>query len=121
MNARVLGVAMAALILGASQSVASQKSAQAPPRRCYTPFRVSVHVTETKKGLLSKAKIKSDSAFALAKTRVKDAALSKAEIRETKGKLVYTFALIAPGQPGMEDVHVNGMTGEVWQEHEPDK
>ena len=75
-------------------------------------------VTETKKGLLAQAKIKPDSAMALARARVKGATMEAAEIEEEDGKLIYSFDMKIAGKDGIEEVNVDAKTGKVSQVHE---
>ena len=73
----------------------------------------AVKVTETKPGLLAKAKISADSAIALAKARLPKATISSAEIEEEDGNLIYSFDLKTAGKKGIDELNIDAMTGKV--------
>jgi hypothetical protein len=72
-----------------------------------------VKVTETKPGLLKKAKITSDSAIAVAKARLPKATIDAAEIEEENGKLIYSFDFKTAGKSGIDEVNVDALTGKL--------
>jgi hypothetical protein len=73
----------------------------------------SVKVTETKPGLLKKAKISSDSAIAIAKAKLPKATLDAAEIEEENGKLIFSFDFKTAGKSGIDEVNVDAATGKL--------
>jgi hypothetical protein len=115
MNVRILAIALLGTALAApaagAQTVPPKPAAAAKPAAVTT-------VTETKKGLLAQARIKPDSAMALARARVKGATMEAAEIEEEDGKLIYSFDMKVAGKDGIEEVTVDAKTGKVSQAHE---
>lgn len=80
-----------------------------------------VKVTEDKPGLLKRAKISADSATKLAVAAVPNGRVTKGEIEEEKGKLIYSFDIKVPGKGGIEEIHIDPTTGAVvGREHEGD-
>ena len=70
-----------------------------------------VKVSESKPGLLKKAKITPDSAIAVAKATLPKATISSAEIEQENGKLIYSFDMKTAGKSGIDEVNVDAMTG----------
>ena len=73
----------------------------------------SVKVTETKPGLLKRAKISSDSAVAVARAKLPKATISSAEIEEEDGKLIFSFDMKTTGKSGIDEVNVDALTGKM--------
>lgn len=73
----------------------------------------SVKVTETKPGLLKRAKISSDSAVAVAKAKLPKATINAAEIEEEDGRLIFSFDMKTAGKSGIDEVNVNALTGKI--------
>lgn len=73
----------------------------------------TVKVTEDKPGLLKRAKLSPDSASALAMAAVPNGKVTKGEIEEEGGKLIYSFDLKVPGKRGIVEVHIDPVTGAV--------
>jgi len=84
--------------------------------------RQDVVVKEESAGLLAQAKIRPDSAIALAILTVPDGQIVKAEIEMEDGVLLYSFDLKRAGVEGISEVHVDAVTGKVGgverEEHE---
>lgn len=78
-------------------------------------------VKEEKPGLFKKAKITAEVATASAKAAVPKGTIESAEIEEEDGKLIYTFDMKTAGKKGIDEVHVDAMTGKVTVEHETPK
>ena len=79
----------------------------------------AVTVSEEERGLLAQATVRSDSAMKIARARVPNGRITKAEIENEDGKLVYSFILKVPGKAGVEEVNVDAKTGAVISvEHE---
>jgi uncharacterized membrane protein YkoI len=72
-----------------------------------------VKVTETKPGLLKRAKITSDSAVAVARARLPKATIHSAEIEEEDGKLIFSFDMKTAGKSGIDEVNVDALTGKL--------
>ncbi|MBL0172768.1 MAG: PepSY domain-containing protein [Gemmatimonadaceae bacterium] len=78
-----------------------------------------VKVSEDKPGLLKKAKIAADSAVAIARATVPGGTISGAEIEEEDGALIYSFDIKVAGKKGVEEIHVDAVSGKVLtREHE---
>ncbi len=72
-----------------------------------------VTIKEETPGLMARAKVAGDSAIVLARKAVPKGRISAAEIEEENGKLIYSFDLRVPGQPGIFEVNVDAVTGQV--------
>jgi uncharacterized membrane protein YkoI len=82
----------------------------------------TVQVTEETAGLFAKAAVSADSARALALAAVPGAMMTKGELEEEDGTLIYSFDLRVAGEEGVTEVHVDAMTGKVIRmEHEADE
>ncbi len=100
----------ASLLLSLTAAVASAQPAKPA---------AAVKISEDKPGLLAKAKIKPDSAIALAKATVPGGTISDAEIENEDGALIYSFDIKVAGKKGIEEVHIDAMTGKMLKrEHE---
>ena len=73
----------------------------------------SVTVREETPGLLKQAKVSSSDAIAAAQAKVPSATLKNAWIQQKEGKLVYSFDFETPGTAGVDQVHVDAITGAV--------
>lgn len=65
------------------------------------------------RGLWEKATFSLDSAAKLALARVPGGRITKGELEEEDGKLIYSFDVAVEGKSGIEEVHVDARTGEV--------
>jgi uncharacterized membrane protein YkoI len=78
-----------------------------------------VKIEEDSPGLAAKARVAGEKAESTALAKVPGAEISEASIEEEQGRLVYSFDLKVKGQPGVQEVLVDAMTGVVVsQEHE---
>jgi uncharacterized membrane protein YkoI len=78
-----------------------------------------VQIAEDKEGLWARAVLAPDSAIKIALARVPGGTISKAELEEEDGRLIYSFDIKVAGKSGEDEVHVDARTGEVVkQEHE---
>jgi uncharacterized membrane protein YkoI len=69
--------------------------------------------------LKARAKVSGDSATKVARAQVPNGKIQSAELEEEKGKLLYSFDIKVPGKSGVEEVHVDALTGAVLaREHE---
>ena len=73
----------------------------------------AVTVSEEERGLLAQATVKPDSAMQIARARIPNGRITKAEIENENGKLVYSFILKVTGKAGVEEVNVDAKTGAV--------
>jgi uncharacterized membrane protein YkoI len=79
-------------------------------------------ITEDKPGLFKKAKITPEAATATALAKVPGGSVKKGELEEEDGALIYSFDVSSPGKKGIDEVHVDAMTGAVVKtEHESAK
>lgn len=91
--------------------------AAAPP-----PQTPHIKVKEETPGLLAKARITGDSAYALATRRVPGGKAAEAELEMEDGRLVYSFDLAIAGKKGVEEVLVDAVSGAIVSvEHESPK
>jgi len=72
-----------------------------------------IKVKEESPGLLKKARITVDSAYALATRRVAGGRAPEAELEMEDGRLVYSFDLKIAGKAGVEEVLVDAISGAV--------
>lgn len=69
--------------------------------------------------LLGRAEVTVEAARATALARVPGGEVAAGELEEEGGKLIFSFDLRVAGREGIEEVHVDALTGEVVaQEHE---
>ena len=122
MNTNVLRTVAAAALLAvvsAGVAVAQQpvqkpapkapaaKSASAPKQASAKPKH------ETQKALRAEAKVKEDSARKVALAAVPGGKVSKHELERENGKVIYSYDIKVAGKPGMDEVHVDAVTGAV--------
>jgi uncharacterized membrane protein YkoI len=110
-------LAVAAVFIGVGCSNTGDGSDTDAGSVLATPASAATHSTvrlrEDKPGLLARAKLTPDQARALALARVPGGRILDGEIEEEDGRLVYSFDLAVDGQPGVMDVEIDAMTGEV--------
>ncbi len=69
--------------------------------------------------LLARARVTADSARAIALTAVPGGRVSGAELEEEDGALIWSFDIAVDGREGIEEIHVDALTGKVIaHEHE---
>src|SRR6476661_2661763 len=73
----------------------------------------AVTVKEDAPGLLKQAKVTSQAATATALARVPGGKVTAAEIEKEGGKLIYSFDISTAGKSGIDEVHVDALTGKV--------
>ena len=74
---------------------------------------------EVQSALLARALIDEATASKTALERVPDGTITKTELEEEDGKLIWSFDIQVEGQDGIEEVHVDAMTGTIVKtEHE---
>ena len=67
------------------------------------------------------AKITEDSARVLALVQVPGGKIEGGELETEGGKLLYSFDIKVAGKPGVEEIHISALTGELLShEHETD-
>jgi uncharacterized membrane protein YkoI len=77
--------------------------------------------TTTAAGLAS-AQINDDSARVLALIQVPGGRITEGGIETEDGKLLYSFDIAVPGKEGLEEIHIDAMTGAVLaHEHETEE
>lgn len=78
-----------------------------------------VQIVEDKEGLWARATLAPDSAIKIALARVPGGKITKGELEEEDGRLIYSFEIEVTGRSGEDEVHIDATTGEVVkQEHE---
>ena len=65
------------------------------------------------KALVKEATVKEDAAAEAAKAAVPGATISSVELEKENGKLIYSYDLKTAGKTGIDEVHVDAMTGAV--------
>lgn len=79
----------------------------------------TLRVKEEKPGYRAEAKITGDAAMRSALKRVPGGRMESAELEKEKGRLVYSFDIVAPHKTGIEEILVDARSGEVVsQQHE---
>lgn len=69
--------------------------------------------------LLARAQVTVEAARAAALARVPGGEVAAGELEEEDGKLIFSFDIRVGGREGIEEVHVDALTGEIIaQEHE---
>jgi uncharacterized membrane protein YkoI len=69
--------------------------------------------------LKAKAKITEEAAAKTALAKVANGAIESVELERENGKLLYSYDIKVPGKKGIEEVHVDAMTGKfLSKEHE---
>lgn len=106
---------------GAQGAPPSQKAPpKAPAKTAPAPAQAKeVKLGVAKPAYTSRAKITFDAAKATAEAKVPGAHLTKAELEEEKGKLIYSLVYKTDGKKGFDEVNVDAVTGQVVDvEHE---
>jgi hypothetical protein len=78
-------------------------------------------VVEEQEGLLARATVTPEQARLKALAAVPGAKIIAIEIEQEDGKLIYTVELKVPGQRGITDVEIDGLTGAVLQSEHDDE
>jgi uncharacterized membrane protein YkoI len=63
--------------------------------------------------LVAQAKVTEAVARATALARIKDGKVQSEELEREHHHLIWSYDIAVPGKPGIEEVHVDAMTGEV--------
>jgi len=63
--------------------------------------------------LVKEAKITEETAAATALKAVPNGKISSVELEKEDGKFIYSYDVKVPGKSGIEEVHVDAMTGEL--------
>jgi uncharacterized membrane protein YkoI len=95
-------VLITALSMGIGRAGATNQTHKAP-----------VPAAKTDSALASEAKITMNAAKATALARVPGGKVKSSELEREKGKLIYSFDIEVKGKPGIEEVHVDAITGKV--------
>ena len=77
---------------------------------------------ETKASLRAEAKVREADARKTALAEVPNGKVTKHELEREDGKLIYSYDIEVKGRPGIEEVHVDAITGQmIKHEHEDAK
>jgi uncharacterized membrane protein YkoI len=119
MTYRTLTAAIAAAIL-ASVTASAQQGTQTDSSHRRTASRAHHRAAPTSQAALrAEARVSMDSARSIAQAEVPDGKISSSELEREKGKLIYSFDIKVAGKPGIEEVNVDALTGQlVAHEHE---
>lgn len=78
-----------------------------------------VPITEDTPGLFAKATVQPEHARTTALAAVPGGTVTKGELEEEDGALIYSFDITVPGKTGITEIHVDAKTGAVVKtEHE---
>jgi len=77
----------------------------------------TLQVKEEKPGYRAQAKITGEAAMRSALSRVPGGRIESAELEKEKGHLVYSFDIVAPHKPGVEEILVDARSGKVISQH----
>jgi uncharacterized membrane protein YkoI len=110
----VLATIPAACGRGASEENEADESSEAAETA-----ETATETPEAHAALLARAKVDSATAATTALAAVANGTVSGAELEEEDGKLIWSFDIKVAGQEGIEEIHVDALTGEVIKtEHE---
>ena len=71
---------------------------------------------------MAAARVSDDSARVLALAQVPGGKITEGGIETEDGKLIYSFDITVPGKEGVEEIHIDAMTGEFLRhEHESEE
>ncbi len=101
---------LTALLVGAPTSGLAQQAAKPAAK---SAAKKSVEMKEQTPGLLARAKFPADSARKLAQAKMPGGTITKEEVRQDNGKLVYSFYFKSASKPGRDAVDVDATTGSV--------
>jgi len=103
----------AALLCGSAAALAGQTPV---PRPSATPS----YKRDVPAALAAQAKVAEDSAVARALARVPGGQVVQLVLEREGGRLIYSLDIKVPGKAGIEEVHVDALSGRVLAvEHEP--
>lgn len=109
MRVGILATVAVALALGAAADRADAQAAKAPAR----------HTNSTPATLRKEAKIAERDARKTALAQVPGGKVQSHELERENGKLIYSYDIEVAGKPGVEEVNVDAITGDVVaHEHE---
>ena len=97
------------------------KTAQAAalPEAATATSTAPVAITEDTPGLFAKATVQPEAARATALAAVPGGTVTKGELEEEDGALIYSFDIAVPGKTGVTEIHVDAKSGAVVKrEHE---
>ena len=112
-KSRILVAALALMVASAGAAAAQQASKQQASKPAGSKESKKAVMKEQTPGLLSKAKVSADSAEHLAMAKEPSAELTKEEIRQENGKLVYSFYFKDAHKSGRDVVDVDATAGTV--------
>ncbi|MGH7603692.1 MAG: PepSY domain-containing protein [Gemmatimonadaceae bacterium] len=122
--ALTVAFAAATSVAGAQATTASAKSAVKTPvaktsTTATVKHRRTVKKAESQATLQKEAKVSKETARETALKEVPNGTVKSSELERENGKLIYSFAISAPGKTGIEEVNVNAIDGSVVnREHE---
>ena len=83
------------------------------------PVGSPVSLIAESQDLIARARVSDEAARATALAAVPGGAITAAELEEEGGSLIYSYDVSVPGRDGVEEVHVDAVTGRVVSvEHE---
>ena len=120
------GIAIAATVVGAQTPQATTKAQAQPTAKAPATAPTKAVATsaagykkEVPAKLAAKAKIAEAAAAATALAKVPGGKIESVELEEEDGKLIYSYDIKVAGKKGIEEIHVDAMSGAVIKaEHE---
>jgi len=79
----------------------------------YGASKPRTHAAGSDSTLASQARVSMATAKATALARVPGGKINSSELEREKGKLIYSFDVMVPGKPGIEEVNVDAIDGHV--------
>ncbi|HZE09859.1 MAG TPA: PepSY domain-containing protein [Gemmatimonadaceae bacterium] len=122
--ALTVALAAATSVAGAQATSATAKSAVKTPivktsTSASVKHRRTAKKSESQATLQKEAKVSEETARATALKEVPNGSVKSSELERENGKLIYSFAITAPGKTGIEEINVNAIDGSVVnREHE---
>ena len=122
--ALTVALAAATSVAGAQATSATAKSAVKTPiaktsTSAAVKHRRTAKKSESQATLQKEAKVSEETARATALKEVPNGSVKSSELERENGKLIYSFAITAPGKTGIEEINVNAIDGSVVnREHE---
>jgi uncharacterized membrane protein YkoI len=99
-----------ALAAGSAAAAPSSNKAPAAPAKT---TRTHVRRATSRDSLAAQAKISEATARATALAKVPGGRVKAHELEREKGLLIYSFDIVVPGRPGIEEVNVNALDGSI--------
>src|SRR3982750_2654065 len=109
-----VAIAATPAVAGAQGTTMSKSSAKpATPSSAAKPTHKKTTKHESQATLQKEAKISEETARTTALKEVPNGTVKSSELEREKGKLIYSYDIVVPGKPGVEEVNVNAIDGSI--------